>query len=560
MAPQGLKRKLAAIFSADVEGYSLLMRDDEEATILTLATYRTAMTYLIQKFSGRVVDAPGDNLLAEFASVVDAVNCAVEIQRELAELNADLPKNRKMQFRIGINLGDVVEEEERIYGDGVNIAARMEGLAEGGGICISGTAYDQVKHKIGLEYDYLGEQEVKNFIEPVRTYRILLFPGAATHRVIKAKKAVAKPWRNVVVGIAAVLAVGAALVIWNSYSSVAPTLSKKSEQMDLHPNIRDSEDRAGELQSVTSKSLTDITAERKRLEQKHMELERIKMEMEKAKIDAERKRLEEEKKALAAKRKQEEKLEAEKKRLEEERKALEEKIKREEKLRAERKRLEEEKRALAVKREQEEKLKQEKAQIKQSADTPQAPAQVIPDPRSRLAVFPFCEFTMPQTEEKYQKQYINFIINYTSEIPNIILTHSFYGYNTEKADHEVDSIKEMISKDLNRAIWYGTSKRAKIKPDFNTLKKLSEKIDSDLILTFKIETELSDPIHQMVNYNGYLVDINKNIIHETVDHAEDFAYTDFSIVKKMTKELFELYQNSNPIESYLGPHPQINAK
>ena len=139
MAPEEFKRKLTAILSADVEGYSRLMGEDEEATIRTLTTYRELMSTLIQKRQGRVVDSPGDNLLAEFGSVVDAVRCAVEIQEELRVRNAELPENRRMVFRIGINLGDVVEEGERIYGDGVNIAARVEGLAEGGGICISGT-------------------------------------------------------------------------------------------------------------------------------------------------------------------------------------------------------------------------------------------------------------------------------------------------------------------------------------------------------------------------------------------------------------------------------------
>ena len=139
MATKEFRRRLAAILSADVEGYSRLMRDDEEATIRTLTTYRDAMTNLIHHYRGRVVDSPGDNILAEFGSVVDAVSCAVELQRELAERNAELPENRRMLFRIGVNLGDVIEEGERIYGDGINIAARMEGLAEGGGICISGT-------------------------------------------------------------------------------------------------------------------------------------------------------------------------------------------------------------------------------------------------------------------------------------------------------------------------------------------------------------------------------------------------------------------------------------
>jgi TolB-like protein/class 3 adenylate cyclase/Flp pilus assembly protein TadD len=211
------KRRLTAILSADVEGYSLLMREDEEATIRTLKAYRTAMTDLIRQYRGRVVDSPGDNILAEFASVLDAVNCAVEIQRELAERNTELPENRRMQFRIGVNLGDIVEDGERIYGDGVNIAARMESLAEAGGICISGKVYEEVKHKLGLEYEYQGEQEVKNIAEPVPAYRVLSFPGAAAHRVVKAKKAVGKTWRNIFVAVGAILVVGAALAVWHFY-------------------------------------------------------------------------------------------------------------------------------------------------------------------------------------------------------------------------------------------------------------------------------------------------------------------------------------------------------
>ena len=148
----GFKRKLAAILSADVEGYSRLMDDDEEATVRTITFYRSAITDLVQQYRGRVVDSPGDNILAEFASVVDSVNCAVEIQRDLAERNTELPDHRKMQFRIGVNLGDVIAEDGRIYGDGVNIAARVESLAEAGGICISGRAHDQVENKLGLEY------------------------------------------------------------------------------------------------------------------------------------------------------------------------------------------------------------------------------------------------------------------------------------------------------------------------------------------------------------------------------------------------------------------------
>ncbi|HXG21087.1 MAG TPA: tetratricopeptide repeat protein [Methylomirabilota bacterium] len=169
-----MARKLAAILSTDVAGYSRLMGDDEEATIRTLTAYRTLLSSLIQQYRGRVVDAPGDNLLAEFASVVNAVRCAVEIQQSLKTQNAGLPEQRQMQFRIGINLGDVIVEGERLYGDGVNIAARLESLAEPGGICISGTVYDQVETKLSLTYDYQGEQTVKNITKPVRVYRIVL--------------------------------------------------------------------------------------------------------------------------------------------------------------------------------------------------------------------------------------------------------------------------------------------------------------------------------------------------------------------------------------------------
>jgi len=179
-----VKRRLAAIFSADVRDYSRLMRDDETATIRTLNAYREVMTTLVQQHHGRVVDSPGDNLLAEFASVVDGVQAATAIQKELKVRNAKLPKNRKMEFRIGINLGDIIVERDRIYGDGVNIAARLEGLADPGGICISRTAYDQIEDKLPLAYEYLGEKTVKNIPKPIRAYRVLIEP-----------EGIAKKWR-----------------------------------------------------------------------------------------------------------------------------------------------------------------------------------------------------------------------------------------------------------------------------------------------------------------------------------------------------------------------------
>jgi class 3 adenylate cyclase len=149
MNAERAKRKLSAIFSADAVGYSRLMQEDEASTIRTLEDSKRLMSELIGQFKGRVVDAPGDNLLAEFASIVDATECAVKIQRKLKSRNADLPDNRRMEFRIGINLGDVVEEADRIYGDGVNIAARVESMAEAGGICMGG------KHGRGRRYMYI---------------------------------------------------------------------------------------------------------------------------------------------------------------------------------------------------------------------------------------------------------------------------------------------------------------------------------------------------------------------------------------------------------------------
>jgi len=175
-----MERKLTAILSADVEGYSRLMGEDEEATIRTLTYYRELMTPVIKGHRGRIVDSPGDNLLAEFTSVVDAVQCAVVIQTTLRAENANLPQNRRMEFRIGINLGEVVVDGERIYGDGVNIAARMEGLAEGGGICVSGMVFDQTKGKVSVNFEDLGPQQVKNIAEPIRAYRAVLGSGSVS--------------------------------------------------------------------------------------------------------------------------------------------------------------------------------------------------------------------------------------------------------------------------------------------------------------------------------------------------------------------------------------------
>jgi len=162
MTPEGITRKLIAILSADVKDYTRLMSQDDVGTIRTLSAYKEAMEVLIKRYRGRVVDAIGDSLLARFESVLDAVNCAAEMQRDLAERNAELPDHRRMDFRMGISLGDVVEEEGRIFGDGVNIAARLQALAEGGGICISSMVHDAVESKLDFDYEDLGEQTLKN--------------------------------------------------------------------------------------------------------------------------------------------------------------------------------------------------------------------------------------------------------------------------------------------------------------------------------------------------------------------------------------------------------------
>ena len=214
MTTQEVKRKLAAILSADVKGYSRLMGEDEEWTVRTLSAYREIMRGLIQQHRGRVVDAPGDNVLAEFASVVDAVQCSVEIQQVLRAKNAVLPENRRMEFRIGINLGDVIEEGEQIYGDGVNIAARLEGLAEAGEICISESAYQQIENKLPLRYDYLGEHEVKNIAKPVRVYSARIEPEAAPSKLGKEKKPVGKRLPKAALAIIAGVVIAGAITLW----------------------------------------------------------------------------------------------------------------------------------------------------------------------------------------------------------------------------------------------------------------------------------------------------------------------------------------------------------
>jgi adenylate cyclase len=235
MTEERARRKLSGILSADAVGYSRLMEEDEASTIRTLEDSKELMANLIQQYSGRVVDAPGDNLLAEFGSVVDATECAVKIQKELKTKNAERPDNRKMEFRIGINLGDVVEEADRIYGDGVNIAARIEGLAEPGGICTSRTAYDHVKNKLKLGYEYLGEHSVKNIAEPVRVYRVLMEPEAAG-KVIGEKRFLGRISRKTAMAaIIGLVIVAGGLIGWNIYLQQSKKIEPASVEKMAYP-------------------------------------------------------------------------------------------------------------------------------------------------------------------------------------------------------------------------------------------------------------------------------------------------------------------------------------
>ena len=225
MGSGDVERRLAAILSADAVGYSRLMARDEVATVHTLTAYRDQMEVLVRQRRGRIVDAPGDNVMAEFPSATDALECAGEIQRVIQARNTPLPPEQRMEFRIGVHLGEVMVDGERIYGDGVNIAARLERLAEPGGICISATVHDQVESKVRLHYEDLGDQEVKNIARPVHVYRARWETAAASAATTEAVAAPTAPARSWVPRVTAVVAVIVALapLVWLFYPRPSQT-------------------------------------------------------------------------------------------------------------------------------------------------------------------------------------------------------------------------------------------------------------------------------------------------------------------------------------------------
>ncbi len=209
-----MERRLAAILAADVVGYSRLMEADEESTVRSLNACRRVIDGLVADHRGRVFGSAGDSVIAEFPSPVEAVRCAVDIQRELEAHNVDLSEDRRMRLRIGVNLGDVIVEGDDLLGDGVNIAARLETLADAGGICLSRPVFDQIKKPLDLGCEYLGEHEVKNIAEPIQVYRVLTEPEAAG-KIIDETKRATQSWKRIALAAAVVVLIAVAGVgLW----------------------------------------------------------------------------------------------------------------------------------------------------------------------------------------------------------------------------------------------------------------------------------------------------------------------------------------------------------
>jgi adenylate cyclase len=218
LANSQVERRLTAILAADVAGYSRLMEADEEETLARLKAHRRELVDpRIDEHRGRIVKTTGDGLLAEFASVVDAVRCAAEFQRGMAKRNADVPPDRRIEFRVGINLGDIIIDESDIFGDGVNVAARLEALAQPGGICVSRMVRDQVRDKLDLAFEDMGEQQVKNITRPVRAYRVVTEAGVRVAAAAAPGRRRWTPRRAIAAGTALVLLATGAAAVWRLY-------------------------------------------------------------------------------------------------------------------------------------------------------------------------------------------------------------------------------------------------------------------------------------------------------------------------------------------------------
>ena len=261
---QRVDRKLAAILAADVVGYSRLMGLDETGTLARLkALRRELIEPLIAEYHGRIVKLMGDGALVEFASVVDAVACAVEIQRSVPQHGADLSEDSRIVFRIGINLGDVIIDGNDFYGDGVNIAARLQGASEPGGIAVSGTAYDHARNKLDVAFESLGDQHLKNIAEPVRVYRVLL------HESAKAKKPRSRRWLLPAVAVVLLaLAAGTGIALWpqavallsgQALHTVPPPAGKPSIAVLPFDNVGDPAGQDYFAQGLTDDLITDLS-------------------------------------------------------------------------------------------------------------------------------------------------------------------------------------------------------------------------------------------------------------------------------------------------------------
>lgn len=273
MNDKQINRKLTAILSADAKGYSRLMGKDDVGTVQTLKSCHEVMKEEIQRNHGRVIDSPGDNLLAEFASIVDAVRCALDIQERLSIDAADIPEDQRMLFRIGVNLGDVIVDGDRIYGDGVNIAARLESLADAGGICLSGSAYDQIQNKLAFDGEYIGEQQVKNIVTPIKVYKIWPDPDADGHIVSEKKTTGARRLWPAAVAFLIILVGAAAFYTWQGYQkrelatdttqsqqqAAARSSDKSSIAVLPFSNLSDDKEQEYFSDGITNDIITDLS-------------------------------------------------------------------------------------------------------------------------------------------------------------------------------------------------------------------------------------------------------------------------------------------------------------